>query len=74
MNTTTRLLFALILTSAAGLAPAQETKKYVEPPMFADDVKAGKLPPVAAPRRAVCPNRAADSACGTSAFAPCRPR
>ncbi|MEO8142879.1 MAG: ABC transporter substrate-binding protein [Betaproteobacteria bacterium] len=39
------LLFPALFAGAALQAAAQE--KYIEPPIFADEIKAGKLPPVA---------------------------
>jgi len=39
------LLMLVFLAGAAPQAAAQE--KFIEPPMFADEIKAGKLPPVA---------------------------
>ena len=43
--TTSLIALALASLLAAGQALAQA--KFVEPPMFEDDVKAGRLPPVA---------------------------
>ncbi|HLX80515.1 MAG TPA: ABC transporter substrate-binding protein [Burkholderiales bacterium] len=43
-----RLLAALVLLPVlAGAPPAAAQGKFIETPMFADEVKAGKLPPVA---------------------------
>ena len=46
MNAKVILRFALAITCIPGFAFAQGTN-YVDPPMFAEEIKAGKLPPAA---------------------------
>ena len=57
------LLLPAVLAGAAAPAAAQE--RYLEPPMFADDIKAGKLPP--ALKRLPSPPLVAKAAAGQEA-------
>src|SRR5687767_15705114 len=46
MKTRVTLLFACAITCVSGFTSAQATN-YIDPPMFAEEIKAGKLPPAA---------------------------